>query len=139
VGLVYRKVQVANPLRPAKTAVVECLVDTGALYSYLPAPLLRRIGVRPLGRDAFELADGRSVRREVGEAAFRIDGRVRVSPVIFGRATDEPLLGVVTLESLGLAVDPTTGALRRARLLLKKLGLVTARLSPHGVHVRHRT
>jgi clan AA aspartic protease len=119
VGLVYRKVTIANPTRRARRAALQCLVDTGALYSYVPASVLRRLGIRPLGKESFELADGRSVRREVGEAAFQINGRVRVSPVVFARASDEPLLGVVTLESLGLAVDPTTGTLHRARLLLK--------------------
>lgn len=118
-GLIYQKVEIANPSARHRRAVVDCLVDTGALYSYLPATLLRKLGIRPLARESFELADGRSVRRPVGEAVFRIDGRARVSPVIFAHAGDEPLLGVVTLESLGLAADPIAGSIRRARLLLK--------------------
>jgi clan AA aspartic protease len=120
VGLVYQRVQLANPLNRKRRATVECLVDSGALYSYIPAPLLKRLGIRALGREPFELADGRKIVRQVGEAAFRIDGRTRTSPVVFARARDEPLLGVVTLESLGLAFDPASGAVGRARLLLKR-------------------
>jgi clan AA aspartic protease len=119
-GLVYKKVEIANPGARARRADVKCLVDTGALYSYVPARLLRKLGIRPLGIEPFELADGRSVKRRVGEAVFRIDGRARVSPVVFAGDRDEPLLGVVTLESLGLAVDPTSGSMQRARLLLKR-------------------
>lgn len=119
-GLVYRRVEVANPAKPGRREPVEFLVDTGALYSYVPAPLLRRLGICATSRERFDLADGRKVRRGVGEAAFRIDGRTRTSPVVFAGPRDEPLLGVVTLESLGLTVDPTTGRLRPARLLLKR-------------------
>jgi predicted aspartyl protease len=35
---------------------------------------------------------------------------------------DEPLLGVETLEALGLAVDPSTGTLRPTRKYTVRLG-----------------
>jgi hypothetical protein len=37
----------------------------------------------------------------MGEAAFRIDGKARLSPVVCAGERIEPLLGIVTLESLG--------------------------------------
>ncbi len=119
-GLVFQSVRVSNPLASRRSETIDFLVDTGAIWSYVPRTLLRRLGIRPKFRETFELADGRKVRRLVGEATFGIDGRSGASPVVFGLARDQPLLGVVTLESLGLAVDPVRQRLRPARLLLMR-------------------
>jgi hypothetical protein len=56
------------------------------------------------------------VVREVGEAAFSYQGRTRVSPVMFGEPGDATLLGVMTLESLGLMLDPVRQELRPMEL-----------------------
>src|SRR5713101_5977165 len=44
---------------------VEALVDTGATYTSVPAPLLERLGVTPQARATFVLADGRRVARDI--------------------------------------------------------------------------
>ena len=54
---------------------VEALVDTGATYTTVPAPLLRRIGVTPHIRDVFTLADGRRVEYDIGRGWIRVSGR----------------------------------------------------------------
>jgi predicted aspartyl protease len=64
------------------------------------------------------LADGRVVRRSVGEARLQIDGKTVTSRVIFGKPRDATVLGLVALESLGLAVDPNKGTLVKGELLL---------------------
>jgi predicted aspartyl protease len=56
--------------------------------------------------------------REVGEARFFFDGRNAVSNVIFGESSDAPILGVVTLEQMGLEVDPARKQIRPTRLIL---------------------
>jgi predicted aspartyl protease len=56
---------------------VDLFVDTGALYSIVPGAFLRELGVEPTQRLEFELADGRTFLREVGEARFHCDGRER--------------------------------------------------------------
>jgi len=54
----------------------------------------------------------------MGEARFFYEGHKAVSPVILGEEGDAAILGVVTLESMGLEVDPVRKQIRPARLLL---------------------
>ena len=52
------------------------------------------------------LADGTKLTRPVSECRFSVQGIEGTSPVILGEEGDEPLLGAVTLENLGLVLDP---------------------------------
>lgn len=117
-GLTYVTVAIANPVDPGRVKRKKLLADSGALYSIVPRAILKAIGIRPYGTETFTLADGSTIRREVGNAFLRIDGRRAPSPVIFGEKGDGALLGVIALESLGLAIDPRTGKLRRTPLFL---------------------
>ncbi len=94
------------------------LVDSGAVYSLVPARTLRRLGLRPYRQVSFSLADGTTVTREVGGAYFEINGRLGPAPVIFGEEGDKPLLGATTLESLGLVLDPFKRRLIPMQMLL---------------------
>ncbi len=85
---------------------VESLVDTGSMYSILPAPLLHALDVQPVDSDLFELADGRVMRHEIGDVIIRVNGRSSPSRVIFGPEDAEPVLGAHALEGLRLVVDP---------------------------------
>ena len=94
------------------------LVDSGAIYAVVPAPVLRGIGVRPHGRETFSLADGISVERRVGSAFFQLGDRRGAAPVIFGEPGDASLLGAIALEALGLVLDPLKRELRPMKLSL---------------------
>jgi clan AA aspartic protease len=118
VGAVFAKFQVANPLEAGNQTSIELLVDTGALYSVLPAPVLHGLGIAPLEQGTFRTADGRRIERSVGEAVFFYNGRRGTSKVVFGTEGDATVLGVTALEELGLEVDPTTNTLRPATLFL---------------------
>jgi len=72
----------------------------------MPAALLEQIGLTPLERLRFKVADGRRVEYDVADARFNIFGRERFCPVIFG-PEDQYLLGATTLEIFNLMVDPT--------------------------------
>jgi predicted aspartyl protease len=101
---------------------VEMLVGTGAAYSVLSPALADEIGVARLGRSyRIQLANGAPVEMEVGVALFRVLGREAPASVLIGDVT-EPLLGVETLEALGLSVDPTTGTLHKKRGYAVRLG-----------------
>ena len=94
---------------------VSMFVDTGATFSVLPPDLADEIGVARLGRTyRIELANGAPVDMDVGVALFRVLDREAPATVLIG-SVSEPLLGVETLEALGLTVDPTTGTLRKNR------------------------
>jgi len=122
-GLTVLRVEVANPSRPAKTEPIDFLIDSGLIYSVVPAPTLRRLGIRPLASEEFRLADGSSIARKKGVALFRYADRVGGADVIFGEKGDSVLLGAFTLEALGLSLDP----LRRE---LRPLPMILARLPP---------
>lgn len=117
-GITFLKLQIANPARPSRKETLEFLVDTGAIYSVVPASVLRRLGIKPDRTVEFTLADGSHTRRRLGGATFEIDGRRGPSPVISGEKDDAVLIGAVTLEALGLMVDPLKRQLRPLPMLL---------------------
>ena len=113
------QVVVVRPSRSSRASQkIEFLVDSGAVYSLAPGTVLRKLGLRPYRTETFTLADGTKVKRKVGDAYFEINGSRGPAKVIFGEKGDEPLLGVTTLESLGLVLDPFKRELRPMRLLL---------------------
>src|ERR1051326_4612131 len=115
-GLTDVKVVVSNPHDPSRARELRFMVDSGAIFSVVPRHILLEIGIAPIEIESFSLADLTQVEREVGEAAFNFQGRTRVSPVMFGEEGDATLLGVMTLESLGLMLDPVKQELRSMRL-----------------------
>ena len=47
-GLTVLEIEVGNPANPDITHAVDLLVDSGAVYSVIPAPLLEGLGIRSL-------------------------------------------------------------------------------------------
>ena len=86
-------------------------LDTGSDDTALPRALLWRLGIRPLGWDRYELADGRRVRRRYGIAFIRLHGEVGATRVMFCGPRDAPVLGVIALEELGFIMDVKRGGL----------------------------
>ena len=86
--------------------VVEALVDTGAINTTLPAPVLEQLGVQPYRTSVFELADGTRLELGVGRTWVKVNGQQEFTQVVFGAEGSKPILGAVTLEEMGLAVDP---------------------------------
>ena len=117
-GLTLITLQVANPARPKRFLPVEFLIDSGAIYSVVPTGILRKLGVKPHSKQVFTLADGSHVTRRKGDLLFRLDGSQGMAPVIFGEKDDSTLLGVVSLEALGLILDPLKRELRPLPMVL---------------------
>ena len=85
---------------------VEALVDTGSTYTWIPRPLLNRLGIPPTDFRRLQMADGRVIEREAGLALITVRDRTVATLCIFGDAESMPLLCAVSLEELGLAADP---------------------------------
>jgi len=113
-GLTALMLEVAAPHAPERRESVDFLVDSGAVCSFVPRPVLERLGVTAHSRQRFRLADGSTIERDRGDAFFFYSGRRGAAPVIFAESDDATLLGAVTLESLGLVLD----AIRRDLLPL---------------------
>ena len=63
---------------------VEATVDTGAAYTTLPGSLLRELGIEPMDKGVFLLADGRRVEMDIGRAWATVNGSSEVTLVVFG-------------------------------------------------------
>ncbi len=105
-GLTVLEVEVGNPANPEVTRRVELLIDSGAIYSVIPTPVLEALDIKPLAEQEFRLADGSKITRQKGIALFKYGDRIGGADVIFGEPEDSTLLGAFTLEALGLALDP---------------------------------
>lgn len=97
---------------------VEFLVDSGATYTLVPNGVWQALGLVPKRKLRFTLADGTHVDRSVSECHLALPQGDGHTPVILGDPGDEPLLGVVTLEILGLILDPFKRKLEPMRMLL---------------------
>ena len=99
------------------------LVDTGASDTMAPASELQRIGIEPVGRLTYELADGTLHEYAFGLAQIEFMGEVTAGRVIFGPEGTEPILGVVALQSVGIVVDPRTESPKRLPAIPLKRGI----------------
>lgn len=89
------------------------LVDTGAIDCMAPGKELRRIGIQPVGKSVYELANGQLQEYPFGLAQISFMGETTAGRIIFGPDDAEPLLGVTALESVGISVDPASCTLKR--------------------------
>ena len=104
---------------PSGAERVQFLIDSGAMYSLLPDAVWRHIGLTASREERFSLADGTWISRPVSECHFALAEREGHAPVVLGEPGDpEALLGVVTLENLGLVFDPFHRTLHPMRMLL---------------------
>jgi clan AA aspartic protease len=115
VGVSYVEGKVRGP---GGEAAVRFMIDSGAMYSLLPESVWRAIGLAPKREEDFFLADGSKVRRSVSECVISLPQGEHHSPVILGEpGDDQPLLGVVTLEEMGLVFDPFRRTLHPMQVL----------------------
>jgi len=120
-GLTVLNVEVGNPANPEVTETIEFLIDSGAVYSVVSTPILERLGIRPLNEEEFRLADGSRIRRKKGGAVFKYASRIGVADVIFGEPGDSALLGALSLEAMGLSLDPLRRELKPLPMVLAVL------------------
>ncbi len=112
-GLIHVTVTLINPRSDNGNYEADFLVDTGATGSLAPAFELNKIGVKPAGKMAYELADGTVQEYPFGLVEIAFMGEVTAGRVIFGPDNADPILGVTALESVGITVDPTSRTLKR--------------------------
>jgi len=118
-GITFTTAKISNPRRARGRALeIEFLIDTGAIYSVVPGSIARAVGLEKLECEEFTLADGTHRAYDVAEAFFELGDRRGTSKVVFGPANVTPLLGALTLESLGLMVNPVTREILPMRLFL---------------------
>ena len=117
-GVTTLVVEVANPATPEVTESLECIVDSGAVFSVVPTEVLQRLGIRPRQQQTFQLANNARIVRWIGGAFFTFREYAGFAEVIFGEEGDATLLGAHTLEAFGLGLDPIKRELRPVPLTL---------------------
>jgi len=115
-GHVWVKAKVTNPLSGVN-AEEEALVDTGATYTVIPWRTYEKLDLRLVGEKEVETAKGLT-RLDESFAIIEIQGKRGLTPLLVSKDLKDLLIGVLTLEALGLTVDPTTGKLKETRILL---------------------
>jgi|UniRef100_A0A7C5YXJ0 predicted aspartyl protease len=116
-GITYLKVIVANPLNLKKRFERRFLVDSGSVFSVVPENVLKNLGIKPEGTQRFMLANGEEIEKKIGEAKFFFRDKSATSKVVFG----DPgvfLLGVTTLENLGMILDPLSREIKPMPMFL---------------------
>lgn len=112
-GATHVTVAVSNPGDTKRRWEGLFLVDTSAIDCYVPGKHLRDLGIQPVGKRMYELADGTEVALDIAVAQIEFMGEVVGATVIFENDDAEPILGVTALESVGIEVDPQNQRLKR--------------------------
>lgn len=98
---------------------VSFLIDSGASYTALPFTVWKKLQLKPKRTVELELYDGTVIKRKVSECYIKLPQGDCYTTVILGENGDEPVLGVVTLENLGLVFNPLKRTLEQMKLLMK--------------------
>ncbi len=99
----------------AEKELKNVLIDTGATYTVLPENILEEIGASMIPGDVeVELGDGKKAKGKAYGVRIKIgDSEAPAISIAFEGA--KTVIGVETLESVGLKLDPTTGTLEFTR------------------------
>ena len=82
------------------------MVDTDAMFTVIPTPVLTRLGVEAFDTIPVRFASGEEERWPIGQLQARLDSRERPILCLFGSPDAPPLIGAHTLEAFLLTVDP---------------------------------
>jgi predicted aspartyl protease len=109
---------VANPLKRDLKTELEFIADTGAIYTVMPKSVAERLELEVMDKRRFKIASGETVEYPVSEAFLELEGKGVTSLVALAPEKTPTLLGVTTLELLGLQVNPVTGKLVPLELMI---------------------
>jgi clan AA aspartic protease len=144
-GHIYAELTVRPMAGASKTWTGQALVDTGATDTFLPASVLRKLGIEPSARRSYELADGTEQELPIGFGVIEVEGLAAGATLVFAGEKEEPLLGVTVLESTGLWLDPQRERLirrppkRKSGSTSFRWGSGRARIPKVGVNVSEST
>jgi len=123
-GFVYVEAKISNPFLNGKRVIQKFLVDSDGLYSLFPKELVCELKIEPRRNQTFTLANGKKETFAVGLATIKIRNRESDVEVILGKGKERALLGAMTLESLGLEIDPIHRRVKETDLFLCALDTI---------------
>ena len=100
-----------------KATEVQALADTGATLTVIPQKIAQELELGQFTKEMVKTGAGK-LELQRSSARISINGKEAVQDVLISDFIDRVLLGVVTLETLALSLDPLTGKLKEEMLLL---------------------
>ena len=116
-GLVHKRVWLTSEKGRIE---VEALIDTGTNRLLIPKDVAERLSVKPMFKVKAELADGSVKEVDAGPVYVEMMGRGAPDWAAIVEK-GEVCVGAETLETLGLAVDPTTGEVYPTRRFIWRI------------------
>ena len=104
-GETHITVQIRNPAQPERTWEGLFLVDTGAIDTVVPRPILESIGLQAEGQRVYTLADGSEVTMDIAVSRLEFMGEITGGAIMIADAGAEPLLGIIAMQGAGIVVD----------------------------------
>jgi aspartyl protease family protein len=105
-GVVNVTVEIAHPFEWSRAVLVdEAVVDTGATTTIIPRAIADQLGLSIFGKRRVVTAAGRS-EVDRANASVVLGGERTVGEIYVSDTVSNVLVGLVTLELLGFAVDP---------------------------------
>ena len=99
-------VRLADPAHPEKTQELKLRVDTGSAYTWVPSTVMGSLGITPTMTRRIRSIQGQIIERPAAEVLITLDAQTLHTICLFGQPGELEVLGAVTLEEFGLAVDP---------------------------------
>ncbi len=115
-GHIWVSVKLRNPWKGLEWEG-RALIDTGATRTSIPEELARRLELEKL-RDAEVVTATGVVKAWLAYLEIELEGDRTIERVVVVKELPSVVIGVLTLESLDLRVDPRTGKLERSPILL---------------------
>jgi len=116
-GHVFVEVRLTNPLLHETVTVSDAVVDTGATFTTVPQAIAEKLKLQPFRKRKVRTVSGEEELTE-SITLVEIQNEETVNPVLISPKIDRVLIGVLTLEALGLKVEPKAGRLEKTKLLL---------------------
>jgi len=118
IGHTIAEVKIYNPRDISKSKCLKLLVDTGSTYTWIKQEKLKELNVRPLDKRKIRTIDNRIIERDISEVIIECLGRRATCIIVPAEEKDHEVLGITTLENLGLEVDPITKQLKEVEAIL---------------------
>ena len=114
-----------HTLRPLSTVRIStsagrlgCSSTLAPLTHGSAASCSQKLSIKPTKERNFKTVDRRILKRQIGEAVIDYAGERVTAVVVFGEEGDEEVLGVHTLEGMGMEFDPVANELRKVEAIL---------------------
>jgi len=115
-GYVWVDVVIKNPFT-GRSISVKALVDTGATLTVIPRRVADELALPVISKSLVQTAKG-VTELEARFGVVGIMGEETPARILVSDELDTVIIGITVLEQLGLEVDPTTGKLKKTKLLL---------------------